>query len=166
MRRLIGLYAPRRTFSGAARVLYQKKTAEFFWNPAVFPAATALVWSEWRESNSRPLEPHSSALPNCATPGRTELSRISFSIIADGYTNVNPFSEKGAKMSAKCVLYCVPENKSSVDSCESTLLFVVELTGVEPVSEKKSVRVSPGAVCLLNFPWCGRTHAHYTAVAS
>ena len=23
-------------------------------------------WSEWRESNSRPLEPHSSALPNCA----------------------------------------------------------------------------------------------------
>ena len=26
-------------------------------------------WSEWRESNSRPLEPHSSALPNCATPG-------------------------------------------------------------------------------------------------
>ena len=27
------------------------------------------VWSEWRESNSRPLEPHSSALPNCATPG-------------------------------------------------------------------------------------------------
>lgn len=30
---------------------------------------TAPVWSEWRESNSRPLEPHSSALPNCATPG-------------------------------------------------------------------------------------------------
>ena len=27
------------------------------------------IWSEWRESNSRPLEPHSSALPNCATPG-------------------------------------------------------------------------------------------------
>ena len=32
-------------------------------------------WSEWRESNSRPLEPHSSALPNCATPGR--LARCS-----------------------------------------------------------------------------------------
>ena len=28
-----------------------------------------VFWSEWRESNSRPLEPHSSALPNCATPG-------------------------------------------------------------------------------------------------
>ena len=27
-----------------------------------------LLWSEWRESNSRPLEPHSSTLPNCATP--------------------------------------------------------------------------------------------------
>ena len=43
---------------------------------------------------------------------------------------------------------------------------MVELTGVEPVSEKKSVRVSPGAVCLLNFPWCGRAHTHYTLVAS
>ena len=45
-------------------------------------------------------------------------------------------------------------------------VLVVELTGVEPVSEKKSVRVSPGAVCLLNFPRCERTHTHYTAVAS
>ena len=44
--------------------------------------------------------------------------------------------------------------------------ILVELTGVEPVSEKKSVRVSPGAVCLLNFPWCGRAHTHYTLVAS
>ena len=43
---------------------------------------------------------------------------------------------------------------------------MVELTGVEPVSEKKSVRVSPGAVCLLNFPWCGRAHTYYTLVAS
>ena len=39
--------------------------------------------------------------------------------------------------------------KNSVYSNESTLFFMVELTGVEPVSEKKSVRVSPGAVCLL-----------------
>ena len=42
----------------------------------------------------------------------------------------------------------------------------MELTGVEPVSEKKSVRVSPGAVCLLNFPWRGRTHTRYALVAS
>ena len=27
------------------------------------------VWSECRDSNSRPLEPHSSAIPNFATPG-------------------------------------------------------------------------------------------------
>ena len=49
------------------------------------------LWSEWRESNSRPLEPHSSALPNCATPGRTELPRISLYIIADPERNVNTF---------------------------------------------------------------------------
>ncbi len=34
-----------------------------------FADADPAFWSEWRESNSRPLEPHSSALPNCATPG-------------------------------------------------------------------------------------------------
>ena len=35
----------------------------------VLPISSPAIWSEWRESNSRPLEPHSSALPNCATPG-------------------------------------------------------------------------------------------------
>ena len=29
----------------------------------------AFSWSECRDSNSRPLEPHSSAIPNFATPG-------------------------------------------------------------------------------------------------
>ena len=28
-----------------------------------------ISWSECRDSNSRPLEPHSSAIPNFATPG-------------------------------------------------------------------------------------------------
>ena len=55
---------------------------------------TTFVWSEWRESNSRPLEPHSSALPNCATPGRTRLSRISLFIIAECAGNVNAFFQK------------------------------------------------------------------------
>ena len=30
--------------------------------------AIYFVWSEWGDLNSRPLEPHSSTLPNCATP--------------------------------------------------------------------------------------------------
>ncbi len=46
------------------------------------------------------------------------------------------------------------------------MLHLVELTGVEPVSEKKSVRVSPGAVYLLGFPRRGRIHTHYALVAS
>jgi len=57
-------------------------------------------------------------------------------------------------------------NNASQRRLSSDLHNMVELTGVEPVSEKKSVRVSPGAVCLLNFPWCGRAHTHYTLVAS
>ena len=44
--------------------------------------------------------------------------------------------------------------------------ILVELTGVEPVSEKKSVRVSPGAVHLLKFPQCERVHTLDTLVAS
>ena len=57
-------------------------------------------------------------------------------------------------------------NNASQRRLSSDLHNMVELTGVEPVSEKKSVRVSPGAVCLLKFPWCGRAHTHYTLVAS
>ena len=30
---------------------------------------STVFWSECRDSNSRPLEPHSSAIPNFATPG-------------------------------------------------------------------------------------------------
>ncbi len=30
---------------------------------------TVDLWSEWLDSNQRPLEPHSSAIPNFATPG-------------------------------------------------------------------------------------------------
>ena len=33
-----------------------------------------LRWSGWEDSNLRPLEPHSSTLPNCATPSRGRLS--------------------------------------------------------------------------------------------
>ena len=43
---------------------------------------------------------------------------------------------------------------------------MVEATGVEPVSEKKAVRVSPGAVHLLKFPQCERVHTRETLVAS
>ena len=32
-------------------------------------SVSGLFWSECRDSNSRPLEPHSSAIPNFATPG-------------------------------------------------------------------------------------------------
>ena len=56
--------------------------------------------------------------------------------------------------------------KSSARSDDLALLFMVEMRGIEPMSEKKAVRVSPGAECLLNFPWRERTHAHYAAVAS
>ena len=33
--------------------------------------ALSVFWSECRDSNSRPLEPHSSAIPNFATPGNS-----------------------------------------------------------------------------------------------
>ena len=32
-----------------------------------FPESLVLNWSGWRDSNSRPLAPHASALPGCAT---------------------------------------------------------------------------------------------------
>ena len=35
--------------------------------PSFIARSPYLVWSEWRDSNSRPLAPHASALPGCAT---------------------------------------------------------------------------------------------------
>ena len=49
--------------------LCKKKTPNLCRFDVFCADCSASVWSEWRESNSRPLEPHSSALPNCATPG-------------------------------------------------------------------------------------------------
>ena len=51
------------TFSADSRVL--QKAQKKFRNPQI----SELFWSECRDSNSRPLEPHSSAIPNFATPG-------------------------------------------------------------------------------------------------
>ena len=47
-------------------------------NPFGFDAPADLnshLWSEWRESNSRPLEPHTSELQNCTIYDRSEQSR-------------------------------------------------------------------------------------------
>ena len=62
---------------------------------AEYPLQDTLHWSEWRDSNSRPLEPHSSTLPSCATPRlktylqakniipqRQDLSRVYFGFAA------------------------------------------------------------------------------------
>ena len=45
-------------------------------------------WSECRDSNSRPLEPHSSAIPNFATPGSRRSS--DWNIIAYEKEKINP----------------------------------------------------------------------------
>ena len=37
-------------------------------NPRNTYVSRILVWSGWEDSNLRPLEPHSSTLPSCATP--------------------------------------------------------------------------------------------------
>ena len=71
--------------------------AKFFCNKKVLIllGKSRPIWSEWRDSNSRPLEPHSSTLPSCATPRlkthlqakniipqRQDLSRVYFGLTA------------------------------------------------------------------------------------
>ena len=52
-----------------------------------------LFWSEWRDSNSRPLAPHASALPGCAT----------FRVVAANYREEKqPPREKHSLFSKKC----------------------------------------------------------------
>ena len=46
----------------------------------------------------------------------------------------------------------IKTTKKSPDLKRSGLFFVVETRGIEPLSESTSTRISPGAVCLLEFP--------------
>ena len=64
------------TFSADSRV--PQKAQKKFRNPQI----SELFWSECRDSNSRPLEPHSSAIPNFATPGFLIASLDCLSILA------------------------------------------------------------------------------------
>ena len=69
-------------------------------NRTVFPSdkrkksrnltVSGLFWSECRDSNSRPLEPHSSAIPNFATPGYAAYLSDSLIIIAQFLLHCNP----------------------------------------------------------------------------
>ena len=61
-----------------------------------FGQKSELFWSECRDSNSRPLEPHSSAIPNFATPGCLLVAvalAVSSIIIAHLLTECKPFFE-------------------------------------------------------------------------
>ena len=49
------------------------------------------LWSECRDSNSRPLEPHSSAIPNFATPGYSVAVQISLITIPQVFLFFNPY---------------------------------------------------------------------------
>ena len=50
-----------------------------------------VFWSEWLDSNQRPLEPHSSAIPNFATPGYSVLPSGNFDILAHSFCFVNSY---------------------------------------------------------------------------
>ena len=59
-------------------------------NPFGFDAPADLdshPWSEWRESNSRPLEPHTSALPNRSIYGRNKPFQLNL-IVITGYLQI------------------------------------------------------------------------------
>ena len=58
-------YAIDRTAVCRVRVKGKNKSAAFYTETCKMRH----FWSECRDSNSRPLEPHSSAIPNFATPG-------------------------------------------------------------------------------------------------
>ena len=76
------------------------------------------VWSEWRESNSRPLEPHSSALPNCATPGhcrpfrRQKLLYVILALLSTSFFHFHGmiFSCRPAVPVSDC--FCIGRNRT------------------------------------------------------
>ena len=92
------------------------------------PKHTGLChWSEWRDSNSRPLAPHASALPGCATFRRLELytqiqkdperiRRISCSSTAACFQVSGSASLIGAAPSINKPASCRPASNSAASS--------------------------------------------------
>ena len=74
---LIRVPVKRKPDSSAAATATQRQRAATFGSRKTKGSARAYVltlvifWSGWRDSNSRPLAPHASALPGCATPRRS-----------------------------------------------------------------------------------------------
>ena len=62
-------------------------------NLSLFGRNSVLFWSEWRDLNSRPLDPQSSALPTALHPDIYLLLSlvVSFYILAWTKKKINPF---------------------------------------------------------------------------
>ena len=56
-------------------VTVEKSTERIKKSPETFTISELSLTSGWEDSNFRPLEPHSSTLPNCATPRYSVRSR-------------------------------------------------------------------------------------------
>ena len=73
--RRIYTYFLHKSYSKSLKTTYEKdnekSAAKWLLKPSLLHFPENLFWSECRDSNSGPLEPHSSTLPNCATPRYT-----------------------------------------------------------------------------------------------
>ena len=69
------------------------------------------IWSGRRDSNSRPLAPHASALPGCATPRENEIMPCS-------YKKSKSATKKKLKIILRCeiYLYRIPRHDHSKSS--------------------------------------------------
>ena len=72
-------------------------------------------WSEWRDSNSRPLEPHSSTLPKLSYTRMLSCSLTSAYLVY----NTNPDLSRGNFKNFAFSLYA-PENPCLVPNCPLT----------------------------------------------
>ena len=57
-------------------------------------AVSGQIWSEWRDLNSRPLDPQSSALPTALHPDTPASLEVSLIIIARLFLKCKPFFQK------------------------------------------------------------------------
>ena len=63
-------------------------------NPTISNVKSLDLWSEWRESNSRPLEPHSSALPKLRYTRISTVASLPKRGDKKYYTQVRPFCQQ------------------------------------------------------------------------
>ena len=157
---VLSLKSPTGAFIASQTLIFRKKKKKQS-EPISYRKQVRIifVWSEWRESNSRPLEPHSSALPklrytrissSASLPKhrRQEILYSDAAVLSTAFLNFFVFFEEKSDLYAHTPFYLLCSARRSLSFSSSGFRYwPVKLPGTSATcSGVPSATISPPAL--------------------